>query len=455
MQKIDINNYKKIHFVGIGGCSMSGLALLFKDKGFYVQGSDRKESSFTKTLTENGIRVFIGHEAENVGDCDLLVYSAAIKPENPERMYAEEHGIMQVERCDALGALSGEYEHVVCISGCHGKTTITSMLALINKCAKMDATVHVGGYVDFLGCGVNIGNHDCFITEACEYVESFLSLTPTTIVLNNIDDDHLDYFRDIDHITEAFRKFISLMPQNGLLIACTDDMRVKVLCDEYRGRAITYGMKNAEYYPANITYDENGYPSYTLMHGEDKVADVKLNVIGEYNILNSIAAAVCAYEMGADTQSIEKALQSFKPARRRFEYFGEKNGHLVYHDYAHHPGEIKAVLEGAKRFPHRKMYVVFQCNSYSRAKTLFCKNTDCFLPADVILVPDIYPGREKDDGTVHARDMVRSICESGANAIYIKDFEGINDYLDANAHEGDLVITLGSGDVLEQTRKLL
>ena len=191
------------------------------------------------------------------------------------------------------------------------------------------------------------------------------------------------------------------------------------------------------------------------MHGDDKIADVKLNVIGEYNVLNSIAAAVCAHEMGADTQSIEEALQGFRPARRRFEYFGEKNGHLVYHDYAHHPGEIKAVLEGAKRFPHKKMYVVFQCNSYSRAKTLFCKKTDCFLPADVVLVPDIYPGREKDDGTVHARDMVKSICESGANAIYIKDFEGINDYLDANAHEGDLVITLGSGDVLEQTQKLL
>lgn len=214
-------------------------------------------------------------------------------------------------------------------------------------------------------------------------------------------------------------------------------------------------MKNAEYFPENITYDEHGYPEYDLMHNGKKTLRIKLNVIGEFNVLNSMAAAICAHEFGADTESIERALCDFRPTRRRFEYFGEKNGHVIYHDYAHHPGEIKAVLEGAKRFPHKKMIAVFQCNSYSRAKTLFCKKTDCFAPADVVLVPDIYPGREKDDGSVHARDMVKSICDSGANAIYIKDFEGINEYIDAHAQPGDLVITLGSGDVLEQTKKLL
>lgn len=451
----DLSKHKKMHFVGIGGCSMSGLALLFKNRGFYVQGSDKKESPFTETLKEHGVKVFIGHDPKNIGDCDLLVYSAAIKPDNPERMYASEHGIPQVERCDALGVLSGGYKSVVGVSGCHGKTTISSMLALINKEAKLDATVHVGGYVDFLGCGVNVGGHDCFITEACEYVESFLSLSPTIIIMNNIDDDHLDYFRDIDHITDAFRKFIRLMPRDGLLIACTDDERVKMLCDEYTGRKITYGIRNADYFPSNIRYDKNGYPSYTLMHGDEPVTDIKLNIIGEFNILNSIAAAVCARELGAGTESIVKAMKDFRPTRRRFEYFGEKNGHVIYHDYAHHPGEIKAVLDGASRSPHNKMYVVFQCNSYSRAKTLFCKKNDCFAPADVVIVPDIYPGREKDDGSVHARDMVKSINDSGVNAVYIPTFEEINEYLDENVRPGDLVITLGSGDVMEQTKKLL
>ena len=265
---IDITMHKKIHFVGIGGCSMSGLALLFKDRGFYVQGSDRKESPFTQTLNEHDVKVFIGHDANNIGDCDLVVYSAAIKPDNPERMYATQNGIPQIERKDALGVLSSGYKSVVGVSGCHGKTTITSMLALINKMAQLDATVHVGGFVDFLGCGVNMGSHDLFITEACEYVESFLSLSPTTIILNNIDDDHLDYFRDIDHITEAFEKFIGLLPEPGLLIACTDDERVAMLCDKYAGRKITYGMSNADFYPANIRYDENGYPSYDLMHND-------------------------------------------------------------------------------------------------------------------------------------------------------------------------------------------
>ena len=452
---LDISGVKKIHFIGIGGCSMSGLALLFDNRGYYVQGSDKKESPFTATLKAHNVKVFIGHNPDNIGDCDLVVYSAAIKPDNPERVYAERKGIPQIERKDALGLLSHGFPKVVGVSGCHGKTTITSMLALINKTAGLDATVHVGGMVDFLGCGVNIGSHELFITEACEYVESFLSLSPTTVILNNIDDDHLDYFRDIDHITEAFAKFIALLPDDGLLIACTDDERVKKLCDAYDGRKITYGLKDADFYPANITYDENGYPGYTLMHGNEKVLDIKLNIIGEFNVVNSIAAAVCALDLGADKEAIKKALFDFRPTRRRFEFFGEKNGHVIYHDYAHHPGEIKAVLSGAARFPHKKMYVVFQCNSYSRAKTLFCKDNDCFDPADVVLVPDIYPGRETDDGTVHARDMVRSITQSGVNAIYIPTFEEINAYIDEHAEPGDLVITLGSGDVLEQTQKLL
>ena len=452
---LNINDHKKIHFIGIGGCSMSGLALLFRNRGFYVQGSDKKESPFTQTLKEHGVTVFIGHDPKNIGDCDLIVYSAAIKPDNPERAFAREHGIPEMERCDALGALSNEFSSVVGVSGCHGKTTITSMLALINKYAELDATVHVGGYVDFLGCGVNVGAHECFITEACEYVESFLSLSPTIIIMNNIDDDHLDYFRDIDHITDAFRKFMNLMPKDGLLIACTDDERVAMLYDEYKGRKISYGMKNADFYPQNITYDENGYPSYELYHDGKKVLDIKINIIGEYNVLNSIAAIICAKELGAGDESIRKALCDFRPTRRRFEYYGVKDGHVIYHDYAHHPGEIKAVLSGAARFPHKKMYVVFQCNSYSRAKNLFCRDNDCFAPAVVVLVPDIYPGRETDDGTIHARDMVAAICASGVNALYIPTFEEISAYIDENAHEGDLVVTLGSGDVMEQTKKLL
>ena len=434
---------------------MSGLALLFKNKGFYVQGSDVKESTFTDSLKKENIPVFIGHDPKNLGDCDLVVYSAAIKPSNAERQEAQKRNIPQIERCDALGVLSGEYDTVVGVSGCHGKTTITSMLALMNEYSKLNATVHVGGYVDFLGCGVNAGKHDCFITEACEYVESFLSLSPTIIILNNIDDDHLDYFKDIEHITAAFEKFITLLPENGLLIACTDDERVKKLYDGYKGRKISYGLKSADYSPANIRYDENGYGSFDLMNNGESKGRFDLHIIGEFNILNAIAAAICAKEIGADDDSIKSALCDFRPARRRFEYMGSKNGHAVYHDYAHHPGEIKAVLDGAVRFPHKKMFVVFQCNSYSRAKTLYCKLNDCFNSADVVLVPDIYPGRETDDGSVHATDMVEWINKSGVCAKYLKTFEDINEYIDNNATAEDLIITLGSGDVYVQTKKLL
>ena len=451
----DINSFKKIHFIGIGGCSMSGLALLFKNKGFYVQGSDVKESPFTKCLEKEGVNVFIGHRAENLGDCDLVVYSAAIKPDNVERKEAERRGITSYERSCALGILSGEYKTVVGVSGCHGKTTITSMLALINKEAQLDATVHVGGFVDFLGCGVHPGGHDRFITEACEYVESFLTLKPTMIILNNIDDDHLDYYKDIEHIENAFRKFIGLMPKGGLLIACTDDERVKRLYNEFDGRKVSYGMKDADFMPVNIAFDENGYASYELIHNGESLGSFKLSLIGAFNCLNATAATIAAIELGAEVEPIRQALSDFRPAKRRFEYYGEKDGHVIYHDYAHHPGEIKAVLDGAKRFPHRKMFAIFQCNSFTRAKELFCKELDCFNSADEVLVPDIYPGRDIDDGTVHARDMVEWIRKGGVDAKYIPTFEEISAYLDEHAHPGDLVITLGSGDVMEKTKLLL
>lgn len=452
---IDISKHSRVHLVGIGGCSMSGLALLFHDKGYYVQGSDAKHTPFVEALENKGIKVFIGHDAKNVEGCDLLIYSAAIPEDNVERAYAKSHNIPQIERKDALGAISQTYKKVVGISGCHGKTTITSMLALINEHAALNSTVHIGGFVDFLGGGVRIGGHDLFITEACEYVESFLSLSPDIIVLNNIDDDHLNYFKDIEHIVQAFEKFINQLPYDGVLIANTDDFRVKKLFDAYEGRKISYGMKHADFFPANITYDEMGCAEFDLMKGSQSLGRIKLNIIGDYNMMNAISASACALELGAKFDSIKDALFNFSLARRRFEYYGTKQGAKVFHDYAHHPGEIKAVLGGAKKYPHNKLYVVFQCNSYSRAKTLFTQNVDCFNNADVVLVPDIFPGREKDDGTVHARDIVEVINKSGVEAHYLKDFSDINDYLKEVLHPDDLVITLGSGDVFEKTRELV
>lgn len=450
-----ISEHKKIHLIGIGGCSMNGLAMILQARGYEVQGSDKSESTYTKRLDELGIPVCISQKAENLGDADLVIYSAAIKPDNPERLAARERGIPEMERSVALGELSEGYKEVVGIAGCHGKTTITSMLALISELDGLDATVHVGGFVDFLQGGTRVGSHELFITEACEYVESFLTLRPTIALINNIDDDHLDYYGDIEHIVAAFRKFLALLPDNGLFIGCTDDERVRALMDEYKGKKISYGMKNADYTPENIAYGDGGFPSFDLMYKGEKLARIDMRVPGEHIVIDAMAAAATALSLGAPIELIARALSEFRNTRRRFEFIGERDGLQVYHDYAHHPAEIRAALDAASRVKKGRLYCVFQCNSYTRAKTLFCKDSDCFKKAYEVLVPDIYPGREIDDGSVHARNMVKAINAVSGNAVYLQDFDTIRAYLDRHSQPGDLILTLGSGDVYVQTKKLL
>ena len=450
-----IDHAKRIHLIGIGGCSMNGLALILQSQGHEVTGSDRERTQFTDSLDQAGIPFSVGHTGEYVKDADLIIYSAAIKPDNPERQMAKELGIPELERSVALGQISERYDSVVAIAGCHGKTTITSMLAHINATANRDATVHVGGYVDLLRGGVRVGHDGTFITEACEYVESFLTLAPTIALINNIDDDHLDYYKDIDHIVQAFEKFLARLPEDGLFIGCTDDERVKGLIDKFPHRSKTYGLHSGCYRPADIVFNEIGCPAFTIEHHGNPLGRVQLAIPGLHNVLNAIAAFVVADELGVPFAAFAEAMEGFTNTKRRFEYYGERNGIRYFHDYGHHPGEIRATLDAATRVPHHKLYCVFQCNSYTRAKTLFCENVTCFRDADAVLVPDIYPGREKDTGMVHARDMVDGINAASNNAIYLGTFEAIRAWLDENGEEGDLVVTLGSGDVYRQTKTLL
>ena len=450
-----IDEAKRIHLIGIGGCSMNGLALILKSQGHEVTGSDRERTQFTDALDHEGIRYSIGHTGEYVEDADLVIYSAAIKPDNPERVLAREKGIPELERSVALGQISERYDQVVAIAGCHGKTTITSMLAIINSAAKTDATIHVGGYVEFMEGGVHVGNRELFVTEACEYVESFLTLKPTLALINNIDDDHLDYYENIEAIIAAFEKFLTLLPEDGTFIACTDDVRVKALADKSALRVITYGLNGGDYTARDITFDALGNAGFTVLRCGEALGRVQLSVPGMHNVVNSLGAIAVSDQYGVSFAVQAQALHDFVNTRRRFEYYGERNGVKVFHDYGHHPSEIRATLDAAKRVPHNKLYCVFQCNSYTRARTLFCDNVTCFTDADYVLVPDIYPGREKDTGIVHARDMVNAINRSSNNAQYIPTFEEIRLYLDEHAQEGDLVVTVGSGDVYRQTRKLL
>ena len=362
-----------------------------------------------------------------------------------------------LERSAALGLISSDYNKVIGISGCHGKTTITSMLALITMGIKEDPTVHVGGMVDFLGGGVKLGSGDSFITEACEYVKSFLTLHPTHIVINNIDDDHLDFYKDIDDIIDTFKSFTALMPKDGVLFANPDDENTAKVINTCDKKVITYSIHgNGDYNAANITFDENGNGSFDVIYGAENLGRVKLSVVGMHNIQNALAACVTAMNVyGMSLEECADALKGYHLAGRRFELIGETDGVKIFHDYAHHPSEIKACLAGAKRYPHNKMWVVFQCNSFTRARTLKDKYALAFEDADEVLVPDLFPGRDVDTGDIHATDLVNVIDAHSHNCKYISTFEAINAYLKPRWKKGDIVITLGSGDVDKQTRKLL
>jgi UDP-N-acetylmuramate--alanine ligase len=437
---------------------MNGLAQILHRQGYSITGSDRDSSPFTRRLQSMGIPVALGHDAKNVQGAELVIYTAAIGPDNAERVAARENNIPEMERSVALGAISGNYNRVVCIAGCHGKTTITSMLARIAMFGQSDATVHVGGDVDFLSGGTRLGQSDLFITEACEYVESFLTLRPTIAVISNIDDDHLDYFRDIDEITAAYVKFLKLLPKDGLFIGCADDPRVKALLDNPPDgvRTLSYGLAGGAYTIADIQFDGNGCPAFDVIRNGEKLGHIALTVPGMHNIANALCACVVALQLNESFATIQEGLKGYTLTHRRFELFGQRDGIRIYHDYAHHPNEIRAVLDAATRVTRRKLYCVFQCNSYTRAKTLFLKDPGCFADTDAVLVPDIYPGRETDDGSVHARDIAGAInAVLPGRAMYIPTFEEIRVYLDENTQKDDMILTLGSGDVYKQTQKLL
>ena len=358
-----IDDAKRIHLIGIGGCSMNGLALILRRQGHSVTGSDREATQFTAALDAAGIPYSIGHTCEYVDDADLVVYSAAIRPDNPERVRAREKGIPELERSVALGQISERFQNVVAIAGCHGKTTITSMLAVVNELAETNATIHVGGYVELLQGGVRVGDSGTLITEACEYVESFLTLRPTVALINNIDDDHLDYYRDIDHIVSAFERFLALLPSDGVCIACVDDARVRALADKSARRVVSYGLTGGDYTASDIEFDKEGCASFTVEYRGTPLDRAALHVPGKHNIVNALGVIAVAAELGVPFPVCAEALAAFRNTKRRFEYYGERSGIRVYHDDGHHPSEIAATLDAADRMPHHKLYCVFQCNS--------------------------------------------------------------------------------------------
>ncbi|WP_303857382.1 UDP-N-acetylmuramate--L-alanine ligase [Aminicella lysinilytica] len=455
---IDLSKYKNVHCIGIGGIGLSAIAEILISRGYKVTGSDMKESEVTERLRENGAEIFIGHRAENVENADLIVYSAAIAEENPEIVRAKELNIPLAGRAEVLGTLMDEFKTSIAISGTHGKTTTTSMVSLILEHAALKPTILVGGELQEIGGNVKVGHSDYFVTEACEYRDSFLQLRPKIEVILNIDSDHLDYFKDIEHIVKSFDKFAKSVPEDGKIIAYDANPFVDQVINGM-SNVITYGYnKDCTYYITDIKFDGEGMPSFHMNHEGKDLGEVKLRIPGEHNILNASAAYACCHELGVDEDVIASTLESYKGTERRFDIIGVTDkGVKVVDDYAHHPTEIKATLSAAENIPHHELWCVFQPHTYTRTLALFDQFADAFEKADVLILADIYAAREKDIYEISSDKLADAIRKEhpGKKVMYMKDFQGIADYVRNNATKGDLVITMGAGDIYKVGKMIM
>jgi UDP-N-acetylmuramate--alanine ligase len=441
----DVN--KKIHFIGIGGVSMSGLAEILLDNGYKVSGSDRAESSMTNKLKALGAEVHIGHNSENIPGSDLVVYTAAIGSDNPELLEAKRLNIPTLDRADFLGCIMRDYDKGIAVAGTHGKTTTTSMLSLILLRAGLDPTILVGGEVDILGGNARPGKSSYFITEACEYKGSFLKFYPNAGIILNIDADHLDYYKDINEIYDTFLKFALLIPQDGVLVGWGEDERVLKIMDGVACNKITYGIKSGDFTAKDIAYDSRGFASFTAIYKGEVVGKFNLLVPGEHNVLNSLAAIATAHYYGVSYEDISSSLLEFTGTHRRFEKLGEKNGVTVIDDYAHHPTEIAATIKAAQNFNRGKLYCVFQPHTYTRTITLFEEFSKAFFGADKLVLTDIYAAREKDTGIVNSSMLNDAVVAAGVDSSYISSFEDIVKFLEESLTPGDILISMGAGDV--------
>lgn len=448
--QVSINDFvnKRVFFVGIGGCSMSGLARMMKWLGYEVAGSDRTQNHKTDHLKEEGIEIFIGHDGENVKGASLLIYSAAISEENPERRFAFENSIPQLERCDLIGQLMKRFKESIAISGTHGKTTTTSMMAEVFVMCGEDPSIHIGGELDFIGGSTRLGEGDSFIVEACEFNKSFLRFFPTVSVILNIDEDHLDCYKDIDDIENTFCAFASLVPETGLTVGCGDDKRVRNVLDKLSCKTRTYGLQPFnELRAENITYDDDGCAFYTATLFGHPLCEVELSVPGEHNVLNSLAVIAVAGFFDLPMHRVAEALHAYKGAHRRFELTSITDGAYVYQDYAHNPTETLNAMKVARIKAKKKLYAVLQPHTYSRTKALFNGFCECFDDADVILVTDICAAREKDPGDINSQMLVDAMRKKGLKAFLTPTFDDAEKFLRENWEAGDVVVTLGCGDI--------
>ena len=449
MTNFNLSSTKKIHFIGIGGISMSGLAEIVHTRGIEVTGSDMKSSQTTLHLEQLGIKVFYGHNASNLSDdTDLVVYTAAIAKDNAELLACAEKSITHITRSVFLGLIMKEYKHAICISGTHGKTTTTSMLSHGLLSAGLDPTISVGGILKALGGNIRIGKSDYFITEACEYCDSFLDFFPKIGIILNIEEDHLDYFKDIHQIRYSFQKFAASIPADGFLAINGEIDKLDLLLDPVSCKTETFGMSSSfDWYPKNICFDEKACASFDVFHNNEFRGHIALRVPGTHNILNCLSVCAVCSHLGISAADLNEGLSHFTGANQRFEIKGTLHDITLVDDYAHHPTEIKATLNVAKVYPHNEMYLVFQPHTYTRTKAFLDDFAEVLSEAPHVILTDIYAAREKNPGDISAEDIVKKIHSLGKNALYISDFDEIANYLLEHAVPNDLIITMGAGNV--------
>ena len=457
MYTIDFKKPIHIHFIGIGGISMSGLAEILLQEGFAISGSDSKESALTQHLSGKGARIFYGQTADNISDdIDCVVYTAAIKATNPELAAALAHGIPLLTRAELLGQMMTNYKTPIAVSGTHGKTTTTSMLSHILLEGQMDPTISVGGILKAIGGNIRIGGSDTFLTEACEYTNSFLHFFPKISLILNIEEDHLDFFKDLADIRRSFRQFAALLPADGTLVINTDIEDYREIYEGLPCQAVTYGLEGeADYTAQNITYDELGNASFDCMKDGMVLRRIRLSVPGKHNVSNALASIAAAQLLEIPMECICQGLLSFHGTDRRFEYKGTLNGVTIIDDYAHHPTEIRATLTAATHYPHKELWCVFQPHTYTRTKAFFREFAEVLSQTDHLILADIFAARETDDLGISSRDLAEAVRQLGTDVHYFPSFQEIEDFLKSSCAPGDMLITMGAGDVVNIGENLL
>ena len=434
---------KRAHLVGIGGVSMCPLAEVLAGKGLLVQGSDMTESDSVKHLRSKGISVAIGHNAENLGDCDFVIRTAAVHDGNPEIAGAIARGIPVYERAQAWGALMRKYPNALCVSGTHGKTTTTSMCTHIFMAAEQDPTVMIGGTLPLLHSGYRVGHGDTIILESCEYCNSFLSFYPTVAVILNVEADHLDFFKDLADVQHSFREFALRTPEDGCVVANAEDANTMEALRGVPRRIITFGLTDkADVYAENIQF-VGANSSFDIMYKGRKFTDVTLHVPGMHNVKNALAATAASICLGIRPNAVKYGLAGFNGAGRRFEFKGKYNGADVYDDYAHHPGELKALLDTVETLNYKRSIVVFQPHTYSRTAALFDDFVTQLKRPDVLFLAEIYAAREKNTIGISSADLAAKI--DGAR--FFPTFDGLEAALRETLEPGDIVLTVGAGNV--------